>query len=130
MAERSDPLAYLEDQGRLPDAGIAADQGDRSDDDAAAQDAVELADADDDARPIDGLDLGDGDGFLFGEDGPPGAFFRPGNLFDERVEFAALAALPHPLRRARAARLAHELDFGLRHRHPILPIHTSHATKW
>ena len=49
-ALRGDPRGGLEQQGRLADAGIAADQGRRAGDQAAAERAVELGDAGRDPR--------------------------------------------------------------------------------
>jgi hypothetical protein len=102
----------LEQQRRLADAGLAAEQDERTGHDAAAEDAIELADAGRQPRRIGELNLGvqlrDAAGAKLGVAiDRRRRFRRRGALFDQRVPGAALSALPQPLRRLRAALLTH-----------------------
>ena len=100
----------LKQQGRLADAGIAPDQCRRSLDEAAAERAVEFGDA---ARHAFGQrDLRVEPDHRHGAAARlqimPGLEWRddPADLFDQRVPFGAIGALPRPSVRDRPAGLA------------------------
>lgn len=98
-------------QARLADARIADDQDHRARDDAAAQDAVELARARQEARHVLELDLSNRLRLLgIGEPEAQAASsrrrLRRDGLLDERVPGTAARTAPHPLRGVIAAFLA------------------------
>ena len=106
----------LQQQRRLADAGLAAEQDQRSGDDAAAEHAIELGEAGRDA--VDGGQADVGVALRGGRPAGPqrrrrvarlgaaGRGRRRGALLDHRVPGAALGAAAQPLRRLGAAFLA------------------------
>ena len=127
----SERLRDLQQQRGFPDARLAADQDRRAGDDAAAEDAVELADAAREARGVGFVDFVERQGFA----GPgrgrrsavpaaaASALRRPrqrgrrsrGFVFLERIPRAAVGALAHPLGMNAAALAAKKLDAGFGH---------------
>ncbi len=112
----------LQQQRRLADARLAAQQHQRTRDDAAAQHAVEFVDGGGEPRVLLDLDIRvqPGDSGRPGGRIPMSAGRSPtvlgGPLFDERVPGAAVGAATEPLRRLRTALLADEDGLlGLRH---------------
>src|SRR5262249_54013391 len=105
----------LQQQRRLADAGLAADQHGGARHDAAAAHAIELGDARADARDLL-ASLGERlerDHPALGGFGEARARRRSRiRLFDERIPLAAGSALSDPARRHRAAVLAYELASG------------------
>jgi hypothetical protein len=99
---------------RLADAGRAADQHDRAGDDAAAEDAVELADAGREAGVALGPHVGEPDR-LGRAAGRLRAARVAASLFGERVPRAAARALPVPLGGLGPAGRADEDGGGPRH---------------
>ena len=118
VVERLEARRDLEQQRRLADAGLAADEDERPRHDAAAEHAVELVDAGRDALGDCDVDLVDAPGFR--RNAGKCRMLRGGRrgrgregFFGERVPLAALGAPPEPLGRLRAARRAREDDFRL-----------------
>ena len=112
----------LQQQRRLADAGLAAEEDQRSRHDAAAEDAIELANARRDAIGLRGLNirvfLGAWrleTGHRVAMRGRPAerALERP--LLDKRAPGAAIVALALPLGPLHAAFLADEDGFSLLH---------------
>ena len=101
----------LQEQRRLADARVAADEQRRAAHDAAAGHPVELADAGRDPRGLGALA---GERRKRNDPALPGAPHRPGGdtgrrrLLDQGVPLAAVVALPLPARTDRAAVLADE----------------------
>jgi hypothetical protein len=114
-----DLRSNLQQQGRLADAGVAADQGGGAGDHAAAERAVELGDAA--AEPFGQRRLGvEPDQF----DAAAAAAqimprrerrHHPGGVLDQAVPLAAIAALAGPAAGDRAAQLADIAFAGLGH---------------
>ncbi len=125
LARIGERAGDLQQQGRLADARIAADQQRRAADEAAAGDAVELGDARLCARRFV---VGAGEGSKGDDAAPPdGAHRRPGadagarRLLDERVPLAAILAAALPAVGADAAVLADELNLECRRARHGLP---------
>src|SRR5262249_58027289 len=104
-----------EQQRRLADPGLSADQHERRGDEPAPEDAIQLRDSRGD--PLGLLDT----------HGRERDWLRrarnrirlgPVELLDERAESAAARALPEPAARRRATLRAGELDRDLRHARP------------
>src|SRR5688572_387264 len=111
----------LEQQRGLADAGLAAEQDQRTGNDAAAEHAIELLDAAREPLGLRRLDFAvelcraRGAELRVAVSRSLGSRFR-GTLLDQRIPRAAVGASAHPLRGLRAALLAHEYDFGRFHR--------------
>ena len=106
----------LQQQRRFADAGIAADEDHRAGHQAAAEDAVELADARLHAAFFGGIDLADGGGFFFAAEAQlaagAGRFFKM--FFGISIPLIAVGTFAEPLGRLVAAILAgvDGLSFG------------------
>ena len=111
----------LQQERRLADAGLAAQQHQRSRDETPAEHTIELLDPGREARRIGDIHLGvqlrrSGGAQLripIRPTGERGRFCSA--LLDQRVPRAAFTASPQPLGRLRAALLADEDDFGNSH---------------
>ena len=103
-ARVGEPPQHLEQQRRLADAGLAAEQRDRAGHEAAAEHAVELGDAGGDRVPLVEVDVGDADRHA-GRRAGGGVARRQHRieLLDERVPRGAAGAAPDPLGRVGAA---------------------------
>ena len=105
LADRGDGL---EQQRRLADAGIAADEDHRAGHQTAAEDAVELADARLHPALFGGVDVTDGGGIFFAAEAQlaagRGSFFKM--LLGEGVPLIAVGTFAEPLGRLVAATLA------------------------
>ena len=103
-----------EQEGRLPDAGLPADEHERSRHEPTAQNTVELRDSGRDAIRILDAHRADGDGLQ--GDCRDALGRRAVQLLDQAAEDTAARALPEPAARGRATFGACELDGDLRHR--------------
>ncbi len=118
VAATSEPCRHLEQQGRLTDARLAAQQDERARDHAAPQHEVELGQADAPARALDPRHLGERDGPRLGARraiDPIGGGGRPNPLLHKRVPRLAVRATPLPTVRLAAALCAEEDSAKLRH---------------
>jgi hypothetical protein len=118
---------HLETDRRLADAGIAAEENDRSGDDAATEDAVELGEPGRDALMALRLDAVEAHrpAAAHGTDGERGSGARRRrsraryrDLLDDALPGAALAAATEPLRELGATLLADERRPGASHAPP------------
>ena len=103
--------ADLEEERGLADAGLAADQDERAQDDPAAQDLVEFLSLDLDPRLFELADVL----IELGLGGRKRGLDRGGcllQLLDHAVPLAAARTSPEPFRRARSAGLANEDRLG------------------
>jgi hypothetical protein len=114
-------MGHLQQQRALPDPGLPPDEDHGSRDDAAAQDAVELADARRDALGLHRVHGVVGPRLAQGrrQHGPASLCGRGCllALLGEAVPLAAVRAAPQPLRALEAAGLAGEDGLGLAQRH-------------
>ena len=104
-------LERHQEQRRLADAGLAADEDERRGDEPAAEDAVELRNSCPDALGLGGVDVDEPEQRL----GHGGAGGR-GPLLDERPERVAARAFAEPAAGGVAAFGTRVFDGGLRHR--------------
>ena len=115
---RAKCAARLQQQRRLADPGLAADEDERAGDDTAAEHAIELADAGRTAARRRQVDVGielrpGGPGKRVALLGRAGRHRRGhGTLLDHRVPGAALGTAAQPLGRLRAALLTGEDGLG------------------
>ena len=112
-----DARRRLQQQGRLANPRLAAEQHERSGDDAAAEDAIELVDArrqprvllDPDVRIERRRSARAGERVAMTRRRRAAVFLRA--LFSERIPFAAVRTSAQPLRRLRSALFANEDGF-------------------
>jgi hypothetical protein len=116
LAERR---GRLQEQRRLADAGVAADQDDGAFDEPAPEHAIELADTGLAPALRVGLDLGEKLRQLVRRDRAEARRGGRDPLLDERLPLPAVGAAPHPLRRLVAAVLAGEERAVAGHGGPI-----------